>query len=128
LLAGDIGGFILAIEATFDPWTPADDARRAAECPGYKGAMRVRSCMVWDDLVAGYVMQNQLIEDLWPMARVHPREMYVGPVVRAQLQAWGELGLGLGGSDGREGGGEGQAVNEEELARMVNDAATCVPG
>lgn len=127
LLAGDIGGFILAVDATFGPWTLADDARRTAECPGYKGAMRVRSSLIWDDLVPGYVMQGQLMEDLWPMARVHPREMYTGPVVRAQLQAWGEAGLGLGGSGGQGGGGRGQTGDGEELARMVNDAANCVP-
>lgn len=89
--------------------------------------MRVRSSLIWDDLVPGYVMQSQLVEDLWPMARVHPREMYVGPVVMAQLQAWGEVGLGLGERDGQGGGGGVHVGDEEELARMMNDAANCVP-
>ncbi|KXJ87487.1 hypothetical protein Micbo1qcDRAFT_22230 [Microdochium bolleyi] len=124
LLPGDTGAFILAVDAHFDPWAPTDE--RTEESPGYAGAMRLRSSMIWDDLVPGYIMQNQLIEDLWPMARVHPREMYTGPVVKAQLQAWGQIGLGLAGGGAGRGAGAG-SVDDADLARAMNEAERCVP-
>ncbi|KAH7014257.1 uncharacterized protein B0I36DRAFT_436315 [Microdochium trichocladiopsis] len=92
LLPGDVGGFILAVDVQFDPSAPPHE--HSDESPEYAGEVRLRGSLLWDNVMPASILQSESIEDLWPMARVHPRKMYTGPVVKAQLAAWGAKGLG----------------------------------
>lgn len=72
------GGFILAVDADFDP---EEGLGRAGESPGYEGTLKVRGSLLWDDLAALVATQTQHLSDLWPLALKHPQRVYVGPVV-----------------------------------------------
>lgn len=89
--AGDFGGFILAVEADFS----LEDFQqgRPDESPGFDGTMRVLGSLLWDDVSAMLVMQNQILEDLWPLAIHHPLQVYVGPVTDVQRKAWKDFGV-----------------------------------
>ncbi|KAK8117586.1 uncharacterized protein PG998_005867 [Apiospora kogelbergensis] len=86
---GDVGPFIKAVDALFDP---KDAAFRSDESPGFDGTLRVLSSLVWDDMGALLLTQTQGLAELWPLAMEHPLEVYVGPVVEAQTEAWRNLG------------------------------------
>ena len=73
------GGFILAIDTDFDPNDV--DSHRPDESPGYKGTLRILSSLLWDDVSALILMQSQHLEDLWPLAMNHPRQVYEGPPI-----------------------------------------------
>ncbi|KAI1751549.1 hypothetical protein F4782DRAFT_540824 [Xylaria castorea] len=79
--AGDAGGFICAVEASFDP---AQGADRPAESPDYGGTLRVLGSLLWDDLSALVASHTQHLESLWPLAMNHPSHVYVGPAVEVQ--------------------------------------------
>lgn len=36
--------------------------------------------------------ENQALEDLWPLAMVHPLKVYIGPNVRGEREVWDGLG------------------------------------
>ncbi|KAH8900438.1 hypothetical protein GQ53DRAFT_740541, partial [Thozetella sp. PMI_491] len=82
---GDAGGFILAVESSFDP---EDGPSRPDESPGYEGHMRLLGSLLWDDLSVLVAAQTQHLEDLWPLAMNHPEQVYVGTVVEEQRIAW----------------------------------------
>ena len=86
---GDVGPFIKAVDALFDP---KDAAFRSDESPGFDGTLRVLSSLVWDDVGALLLTQTQGLAELWPLVMEHPLEVYVGPVVEAQTEAWRNLG------------------------------------
>ncbi|KAH8650991.1 hypothetical protein BX600DRAFT_472889 [Xylariales sp. PMI_506] len=85
---GDFGGFITAVDPDFDP---NEENPHAEESPGYSGTMRILGSLLWDDLGALIVMQTQGLFDLWPLAMNHPFQVYVGPVVKMQQEAWARL-------------------------------------
>lgn len=93
LLPGDVGGFILAADVDYDP--NEDPGPQSDEWPEWAGELRLRGSTLWGDVIPQYVMQNGCIQLMSPLARVHPRKIYTGPVVKAQLDAWGVKGLGL---------------------------------
>ncbi|KAK8108701.1 hypothetical protein PG984_014502 [Apiospora sp. TS-2023a] len=85
---GDVGPFIYAIDALFDP---NDPTFRSEESPFYEGKVRVLGSLVWDDVGALLLTQTQGLAELWPLAMEHPLELYVGPTVEAQTNAWKTL-------------------------------------
>jgi hypothetical protein len=84
---GDTGPHILAIDIGFDP-NSTDEQERREESPGYEGQLRILDSLLWDDVSALIDAQTQHMEDLWPLARLHPEKLYVGPVVDGQKHAW----------------------------------------
>lgn len=72
------GGFIMAIDADFDPNEPDDE--RSEESPGYSGVVRVLGSILWDDLGALVKTQTQHLFDVWPLAMNHPDSVYQGPL------------------------------------------------
>jgi len=85
LMAGDSGGFLLAVDPDFDPEDP--DAR-LDESPGFDGSMRILTSLLWDDWGVLDVMQVQTLSGLWPLAMHHPLTVYTGPVVDVQKEFW----------------------------------------
>ncbi|GFG17208.1 hypothetical protein IFM5058_08355 [Aspergillus udagawae] len=82
---GDYAGFVLAVDAE---WDPAEGPDRPDESPGYHGQMRILGSLVWGDLYAMHASQSALLEDLWPLALDHPNTVYVGPVVPEEIRDW----------------------------------------
>jgi hypothetical protein len=85
--AKDRGGYLLAIDAQFNPHI-ADP--RAFESPGYQGQVHVLGSLLWYDVYALLVGRTQDLKDLWPLAMGHPMKVYVGPTVALQHAAWEE--------------------------------------
>ncbi|KAF3396416.1 hypothetical protein F1880_006588 [Penicillium rolfsii] len=81
----DFAGFVLAVDPSFDP---QEGPSRPDESPGYNGHMRVLGGLVWGDLYALLESQSASLEDLWPLARHHPNQVYVGPPVPLQVYGW----------------------------------------
>lgn len=84
-LRGDFTGFVLAVDANYDPKEPRD---RADESPGYHGQMRILGSLVWGDLFSVLSSQSALLEDLWPLALDHPNQVYTGPTVPLTISDW----------------------------------------
>ncbi|KAH8688438.1 hypothetical protein BGZ61DRAFT_353644 [Ilyonectria robusta] len=74
-------GFILAVDAKFDPLEATPDE----QSPGYNGSVRVLGSLLWDDLGAMGLMQNQGLRDLWPLAFNNPSRIYEGPLPRSVM-------------------------------------------
>ncbi|KAK8076516.1 hypothetical protein PG994_003788 [Apiospora phragmitis] len=85
---GDVGPFIYAVDAFFNP---NDPTFRSDESPFFDGSLRVLGSLVWDDVGALLLTQTQGLAELWPLAMEHPLEVYVGPTVEAQTVAWRTL-------------------------------------
>ena len=85
LLAGDFAGFVIAVDADYDP---EKGCGRPSESPGYHGQMRILGSLVWGDLYGMLSSQSALLEDLWPLALDHPNQVYVGPTVPRQIHDW----------------------------------------
>ncbi|PKY08655.1 hypothetical protein P168DRAFT_263040 [Aspergillus campestris IBT 28561] len=85
LLAGDFTGFVLAVDADYDP---EEGCGRPNESPGYHGQMRILGSLVWGDLYGMLSSQSALLEDLWPLVLDHPNQVYVGPTVPRQIHDW----------------------------------------
>jgi hypothetical protein len=83
--AGDRGGYVLAIDAKFNPHAPDP---RAHERPGYQGQLHVLSSLLWHDFYALLVAGAQDVKHFWPLAMGHPMKVYVGPTVAQQHTAW----------------------------------------
>jgi hypothetical protein len=86
--AGDFGGFVTAIDASFDPNNPGD---HADESPGFTGHLRILGGLIWSDLFALATAQTAYPEDLWPLAMHHPWKVFVGPTVTVQKKMWKEV-------------------------------------
>jgi hypothetical protein len=82
---GDFGGFVTAVDASFDPNDPGEHAE---ESPGFTGRMRISGNLLWSDLFALRKAQAASAEDLWPLAIHHPWQVYVGAVVPKQRELW----------------------------------------
>ncbi|KAF2708476.1 hypothetical protein K504DRAFT_468808 [Pleomassaria siparia CBS 279.74] len=85
LCAGDTGGFVTAIDVTFDVNDLGD---HADESPHYPGWLRILPNLVYGDFFAMMSAQTQFPEDLWPLAMEHPEFVYVGPTVELQVKLW----------------------------------------
>jgi hypothetical protein len=85
---GENTGFVIAVDASFDPDEPNE---HADESPGFTGELRILGSLVWSDLYAMLAAQTQGPAELWPLAMNHPRQVYVGPTVPEQIQRWNEL-------------------------------------
>ena len=82
---GENTGFVVAIDAHYDPEEPDD---RADESPGYYGVLRILGSLVWSDLYAMMTAQNMAPRDHWPLAMIHPQQVYIGPVSLEQRRRW----------------------------------------
>jgi hypothetical protein len=85
--AGDRGGYVLAIDARFNP--SAIDPREF-ESPGYKGQVQILGSLLWHDVYALLISGAQELKHLWPSAMGHPMKVYVGPTIALQHNAWEE--------------------------------------
>lgn len=85
VLAGDFGGFVIAIDPSFDP---VEGISRPDESPNYHGQMRVLGSLVWGDIYAQLDSQSAELDDLWPLAMHHPNQIYVGPTTPLQVSNW----------------------------------------
>lgn len=74
-------GFILAVDAKFDPLEDELDE----QSPGYNRSVRVLGSLLWDDLGALGLMQNQGLRDLWPLAFNNPSRIYERPLPRSVM-------------------------------------------
>jgi len=86
---GETGGYILAVDATYDP--NDTDRERPEESPGYDGTLRILGSVLWDDVSALRALQTQFLEDLWPLAMHHPLGVYTGAVTQVQKTEWVRL-------------------------------------
>jgi hypothetical protein len=84
---GDRGGYVLAVDAAFNPHVPDP---RAFEHPGYKGQMHILSPLIFPDLYPLLTSGMQGLKDFWPLAAGHPLQVYVGPTVGVQHDLWEE--------------------------------------
>lgn len=82
---GDNGGFVLMVEATFDP---NDPEAHLDEAPGYKGQLRVLGNLLWSDVYSQTMYGSDCIQSLSPLALLHPSRVYTGTVVESQLRSW----------------------------------------
>ncbi|CAG9983123.1 unnamed protein product [Clonostachys byssicola] len=74
------GGFVLAIEAGFDP---NDEWRKQRnESPGYPGILKILGSVLWDDVSASMLLQARRLDDLWVLAMDHPLKLYEGYMPR----------------------------------------------
>ncbi|KAH7317067.1 hypothetical protein B0I35DRAFT_434488 [Stachybotrys elegans] len=89
LPAGDFGGFILAVDPSYDP---NGTRERADESPGYDGTVRVLGSVLWDDVCAFMAVQAHFLDDLWRAAMDHPLGVYVGLAVKQQVDSWKVMG------------------------------------
>lgn len=65
-----------------------DQALLDAVSPGYKGQMKVLSSLVLEELYPLLAAPAVRPTSLWPLARLHPREVYVGHTVPSQESWW----------------------------------------
>jgi hypothetical protein len=91
LLRGDFNPFVLAVSSDFEPNGPET---REEEHPGFTGEMRILTGLIWTDLFAMLTLQSSHLEDLWSLAMEHPNQVYTGPTVPAQVEAWRRLNSG----------------------------------
>lgn len=61
-----------------------------AESPGYRGELKVLSSLVFEDLYPVLATMALRPSNLWPLARLHRREVYVGHTIPSQ-EAWWEF-------------------------------------
>lgn len=82
---GDRGGFVRLVDTI-----KYNEEMLDATSPGFKGEVKVLSSLVLEELyplLATYAVRPR---SLWPLARLHPREVYVGHTINAQ-EAWWEF-------------------------------------
>ncbi|KAI1841577.1 hypothetical protein JX266_012230 [Neoarthrinium moseri] len=78
---GNTGGFVLLTEAQ-----PARSEDRGNRDSDFDGTVRVLGSLLWDDVYAGMSVMALTPEDLWMMARLHPLQLYIGPLSKSQKQ------------------------------------------
>ncbi|KAF2682288.1 hypothetical protein K458DRAFT_406023 [Lentithecium fluviatile CBS 122367] len=80
---GDRGGFIRLVDTReYNPQVID------AESPGYKGELKVLSSLVLEEVYPLVASSALTPSSLWPLARLHPREVYVGHTVGSQEYWW----------------------------------------
>jgi hypothetical protein len=78
---GDFGGHLRLIDTMFDAIDPQFIKESA---PGYKGEVKILGSLVFDDLYPLIASLTQRPIDLWPLAILHPSQVYTGPTVPSQ--------------------------------------------
>ncbi|PVH98327.1 hypothetical protein DM02DRAFT_615896 [Periconia macrospinosa] len=81
---GDEGGFVRLVDTTNYDQQFLDES-----APGYTGSFNVLSTLILEDLYPLITSQIIRPSSLWPIARLHPQGVYVGPTVIGQ-EAWFE--------------------------------------
>lgn len=79
------GGHVRLVDTTFDQ-LPKD--MLDSQSPGYKGQMKVLSTLVFEELYPLLATLSVRPFGLWPAARLHPREVYVGATDASQEGWW----------------------------------------
>lgn len=79
------GGHVRLVDATYDQ-LPQDMID--ALSPGYKGEMKVLSSLLLEELYPLLATLSVRPFGLWPCARLHPREVYVGTTDASQEGWW----------------------------------------
>lgn len=82
---GDNGGHVRLVDTAYEQ-LPRNLIDQTA--PGYKGEMKVLSTLVFEELYPLLATFSQRPHTLWPCARLHPREVYVGTSDSAQEGWW----------------------------------------
>jgi hypothetical protein len=80
---GDNGGHVRLVDTLEYPQEMLDEMS-----PGYRGEMKVLSSLVFTEvypLLATFALRPT---NLWPLARLHPREVYVGHTIASQESWW----------------------------------------
>tara|TARA_R110002003_G_scaffold130_8_gene12219 strand:- start:3517 stop:4935 length:1419 start_codon:yes stop_codon:yes gene_type:complete len=80
---GDRGGFVRLVDTVSYPQEMLDETS-----PGYKGEIKVLSSLVFEELYPVLATFAARPRALWPLARLHPREVYVGHTTAAQESWW----------------------------------------
>ena len=81
--AGDNDGYFKLIDtATYPPELLVETS------PGYTNQMRVLGRVIFDDLYPQLAGLVQRPRDLWPLAMLHPYQVYTGFPVKGQLVEW----------------------------------------
>jgi hypothetical protein len=83
---GDKGGHVRLVDTLEYPQEMLDDIS-----PGYSGEMKVLSSLVFTEVYPLLATNALKTTELWPLARLHPREVYVGHTNESQ-EAWWEFG------------------------------------
>ncbi|KAF2795788.1 hypothetical protein K505DRAFT_272672 [Melanomma pulvis-pyrius CBS 109.77] len=80
---GDNGGHVRLVD-TID-YNP--EMIRATS-PGFTGDLKILTSLVFDEVYPLLASYSQRPRELWPLARLHPRQVYVGPTVAIQERQW----------------------------------------
>jgi hypothetical protein len=83
---GDNGGYVRLVDTLEYPQEMLDEIS-----PGYSGEMKVLSSLVFTEVYPLLATNALKTTGLWPLARLHPREVYVGHTNDSQ-EAWWEFG------------------------------------
>ncbi|KAL4790062.1 hypothetical protein BDV19DRAFT_394460 [Aspergillus venezuelensis] len=87
-------GHLLAVDANYTPpehQSPEDRAALENISPGYAGHMRVLGNLIWPDIFGMTMMNhNQVLFELWPLAKEHPQKCFVGMPVPGEVKVWRE--------------------------------------
>jgi hypothetical protein len=75
---GDGGGFVRLIDTIVYPESSIENS------PGYRGEVKVLSSLLLEEVYPLLATLAVRPPDLWPIARLHPREVYVGHTVDSQ--------------------------------------------
>lgn len=84
--SGDNDGYLKLIDMT--PYRPEVIREQS---PGYTNQMRVLGRLLFDDLYPQLSGLVQRPRDLWPLAMLHPYQVYIGIPVKGQLEEWDSI-------------------------------------
>ncbi|ORX97619.1 hypothetical protein BCR34DRAFT_607218 [Clohesyomyces aquaticus] len=79
---GECGHILLVDTSVYDPELIAQTS------PGFTGSFRVLTSLIFDEVYPLIASVVQRPKDLWPLVRLHPWQLYVGPTVPTQEKAW----------------------------------------
>lgn len=81
--AGDNDGYLKLIDTmTYRPQLISETS------PGYNNQIRVLGRLLFDDLYPQLTGLVQRPKDLWPLAMLHPYQVYTGFPVKGQMEEW----------------------------------------
>ncbi|KAF2026783.1 hypothetical protein EK21DRAFT_92138 [Setomelanomma holmii] len=80
---GDRGGHVRLVDTVEYPKEMLDEIS-----PGYKGEMKMLSSLVFTEVYPLLATSALRPTSLWPLARLHPREVYVGHTTSSQESWW----------------------------------------
>lgn len=80
---GDKGGHVLLVDMK-----AYDQESIEKTSPGFNGNVRVLTSLVINELYPLLVSLNLRPKDIWPLARLHLNQVYVGPTTTTQEVMW----------------------------------------